>query len=83
MTRPLKFPEGIAAFRYGIKQEKSFGNRITRRGTAINVFPRPIAIFLVQGENRLNLHSVTRRQIAKPDKLFSSKIQFNSTYFWM
>lgn len=40
--------------RYSIKRKKSFRNRITRLGTVVNVFPRPIAIFLGQGANWLN-----------------------------
>ncbi|KAL0114536.1 hypothetical protein PUN28_011673 [Cardiocondyla obscurior] len=40
--------------RYSIKRKKSFRNRITRPRTVVNVFPRPIAIFLGQGANWLN-----------------------------
>lgn len=36
------------------KKKKSLGNRITGPGPVVNVFPRPIAIFLGQGANWLN-----------------------------
>lgn len=61
------------------KKKKSLGNRITGPGPVVNVFPRPIAIFLGQGANWLNrtrlppktdsgkTNSVTRRRFPLPD----------------
>ena len=61
------------------KKKKSLGNRITGPGPVVNVFPRPIVIFLGQGANWLNrtrlppktdsgkTNSVTRRRFPLPD----------------